>query len=300
MSVGIGAALFWALETILLGAALSSGALALVVSVTATLLAAALHDVCSAIYLLVYLSAKGQIGELIWALRSSGGKKVMAAALLGGPVGMSCYLLAIQLTGAGVAASVSALYPAIGAVFSAFFLGERLRLYQTAGLTVSVFGTVWLGASGEGAAHWIGLIPALLCALCWGSEAVISSAGMDKSHISSEVALQIRQLTSALTYCIVILPFTGAIKSVGAVMLSPSVYWLTLAALAGTLSYLCYYRAIRSLGPSKAMALNITYTVWVILLEAIAAKNVPSVKPILCAVLISVGSILSAYEIHSS
>ena len=39
------------------------------------------------------------------------------------------------------------------------------------------------------------------------------------------------------------------------------------AALAGTVSYLCYYRTIHQLGASTAMALNITYAAWALLFE---------------------------------
>lgn len=295
MSAGIGAALFWAVETILLNTALSGGLLETAGAFYASLLAAALHDLCSACCLLLYLTAKGQGGRILPALRSRGGRKVMLAALLGGPVGMTCYLLAIQTAGASPAASLSALYPAIGAALSALILKERLRPSQRGGLLLSVSGGALLGSlGGFSVKHWLGLVPAVLCALCWGSEAPISSAGMEEGGISAELALQIRQLTSAAVYWGILLPVSGAGGCLHTVLGTAGLRWLPLAALAGTASYLCYYSAIRRLGPAKAMALNITYTVWVVLLTAGLTRTPPGVLPVLCAGLISLGSALTA------
>lgn len=297
MSAGIGAALFWALETILLNTALSAGLLKLAGSIYASLIGAAFHDLCSACCLFLYLTRKGQRRTILPSLRSSGGRKVMLAALLGGPVGMSCYLLAIQTAGASVAASISALYPAVGAFLSALFLRERLRLSQKGGLLLSVSGGVLLGSLGEfSVSHWLGLVPAALCALCWGAEAPVSSSGMQESDISAELALQIRQLTSAVVYWGLLLPVSGAWRSLILGLGTASVRWLPLAALAGTASYLCYYSAIRKLGPSKAMALNITYTVWVVLLAALLTRTPPGILSVFCAGLISLGSALTARE----
>lgn len=45
--------------------------------------------------------------------------------------------------------------------------------------------------------------------------------------------------------------------------------YILLAGIFGTLSYLQYYKSIETIGASKAMPLNITYTAWVILFSFI-------------------------------
>lgn len=297
MTVGLLGALFWAMETLLLTAALGHSMLAQTNAFSASLTAAAWHDLISAAYLLLYLSSQGKRRQIIPTMKSYGGRKIMLAALLGGPVGMTCYLLALQHAGASLATSVSAFYPAIGAFLSLLFLREHLRGYQLLGLLLSVIATALLGiGAGEGQMTHLGFLFALLCAVSWGSEAIISANGMRQSRISPELAIQLRQMLSGLTYILVFTPIFRIGYLIRAVIHSVSFGFLLLAALCGTASYLCYYQAIRRLGPSKAMAINITYTVWVIVLESIWKQSLPGLQPVLCAGLISLGSSLAVYE----
>jgi drug/metabolite transporter (DMT)-like permease len=295
MIVGLLGAIFWAMETILLTAAMKHSTLTQMDVFSASLTAAACHDLLSGGYLLLYLGKKRK--KIIPTIQSSGGRKIMLAALLGGPVGMSGYLLAIEHAGASLATSVSALYPAIGAFFSLLFLRERLRNDQVFGLLICVTGTVLLGiGSGGNEMTLLGFLFALLCAVSWGSEAVICSSGMKQNEISSEIAISLRQLTSGLTYLLVLVPVFHLGSCIKIMLHSMGFVFLLLAALCGTTSYLCYYRAIRCLGPSKAMAINVTYTVWVIVLEAVWMQRVPGLRSIICAVCISLGSVLTAQE----
>lgn len=49
------------------------------------------------------------------------GLVVVVAAVLGGPVGMTGYLTAIENIGSGYTACISAFYPAFGALLAVFF-----------------------------------------------------------------------------------------------------------------------------------------------------------------------------------
>lgn len=51
---------------------------------------------------------------------------VVIAALMGGPIGMTGYLLAVKLIGPSYTAIISSLYPAVGAILAYFILKERL------------------------------------------------------------------------------------------------------------------------------------------------------------------------------
>ena len=53
---------------------------------------------------------------------------------------------------------------------------------------------------------WLGFVGTLMCAFGWGIEAVIIAKSVQDDAVTDEIALQIRQTTSALVYGIVILP----------------------------------------------------------------------------------------------
>ena len=89
---------------------------------------------------------------------------------------------------------------------------------------------------------------AILCCIGWASEAVICAYGLKDPDITDEHALQIRQLTSAAFYGVVILTvikgwgFTieAAVTSASAVILASAFF--------GTASYVFYYKAIAGIG----------------------------------------------------
>lgn len=300
MIAGILGAFFWAMETVLLTSALKQTAAVQMEPITASLAAAAWHDTISALYLLAFLTIRGLHRQIIPAVQSPGGKKILLAALLGGPAGMTCYMMALHYAGASLTTSVSAVYPAIGALLSLLVLKEHLKRYQMIGIFASAAGTALLGLeTGEEIVTRFGFLFALLCAVSWGSEAVISSVGMEQSGISSELAIQLRQMTSSVVYLLFVVPVFHIETQVKLIFGSISFRFLLLAALFGTVSYLCYYQAIRQIGSSKAMALNITYTVWVIIVESIWQMSVPALQTIFCAILISIGSVFSVYEKYS-
>jgi len=64
------------------------------------------------------------------------------------------------------------------------------------------------------------------------------------------------------------------------------------AALAGSASYYCWYRAMNTTGVSRAMSLNITYSIWGILFSALLTPTQITVSLILGAALILAGMLL--------
>ena len=123
---------------------------------------------------------------------------------------------------------------------------------------------------------WLGIIGAMMCAFGWGIEAVILAKCMQDPEVKDEYALQIRQTTSALVYGIVIIPvlkgwgFTIQLFTSGTGWPIPVI---ALAAFFATLSYLCYYKAISSIGASKSMALNVTYAAWSIVFTVVDSSR---------------------------
>lgn len=282
--IGLNSGAFWGLSTVILGLALTSlDGLGNQASLTATLL----HDSTSAIMILLLLSLTGKFSNFINVLKTKSGLLIILAALLGGPLGMGSYLLSINYLGAPIAASISAIYPAFGAMLAYLVLNEKISKRQLIGLLISVSAIMLMSMSGNLTVKNLpfGLFTIFLCVLGWGSEAVIVGYAM-KEDVESEIALGIRQLTSALVYALLILPIIGY-DSLNYILGNNSILFaIIIAGVCGTVSYLSYYKAIDGIGATKAMALNITYPAWAFFFQLIVSAQFDLLEFILVLVIL--------------
>lgn len=304
MPYGFGAALTWALDTVILGIALANPAFAATPQAIAlaAFTSTFLHDASSAVFSFAYMGIRRKLGETWRTLRSKSGLVIVGAALIGGPIGMTGYVVAINNIGPAYTAAISAFFPAYGAALATVVLKERMRPYQWAGLAaclvaVAVLG--WTPVDGVPGSWTVGIIGALVCVLGWGTEAVVIGWGLRNASVDDECAMQIRQTTSALTYALVILPLLGGWPSAIAALTSSAMPTIALAALSGTVSYLLYYKAIAALGASRAMALNITYSAWAIPFSLLLLGTMPDVRGVVCAVVIILGAITAATDVKT-
>jgi len=298
MRYGIGSGALWGLDTVILAIALALNPFA-TDDAHASLVSAALHDAVCALILLVFMAMRGRLKDTWRAIHTRSGRAVMVAALLGGPIGMSGYLLAIDQIGAGYTAIISTFYPALGTALAVLVLKERMRPRQVIALAVAIgaiIATSYTSTSVSGSALW-GVLGALAAVVGWGCEAVILAWGMRDDAVDNETALQIRETTSGLTYLVLVVPLGGALSSTGQALTSPGAMGLVaLAAAAGTASYLFYYKAIDLLGAARAMALNISYSAWAVLFAFLLQSIVPAPIQIVLCVVILVGTVLAATE----
>lgn len=297
MRYGIGSGALWGLDTVILAIALALNPFA--TDAHASLVSAALHDAVCALILLVFMAMRGRLKDTWRAIHTRSGRAVMVAALLGGPIGMSGYLLAIDQIGAGYTAIISTFYPALGTALAVLVLKERMRPRQVIALAVAIgaiIATSYTSTSVSGSALW-GVLGALAAVVGWGCEAVILAWGMRDDAVDNETALQIRETTSGLTYLVLVVPLGGALSSTGQALTSPGAMGLVaLAAAAGTASYLFYYKAIDLLGAARAMALNISYSAWAVLFAFLLQSIVPAPIQIVLCVVILIGTVLAATE----
>lgn len=308
MGTGILAGLTWALETVAMGAALNmtpfistQQAMAL-----APFAATFFHDAISALLLFLYNIVRGNAKDLWHICRLPDLKWLILASAIGGPIGMTGYVLTVNYLGPSVGAVASAVYPAIGTVLAFLFLKEKVRWYQWIFLCLTLFGVYGLSHSSSVAIthFWLGLLGAFMCAFGWGTEAVILAKCLKSPDFKSECALNLRQAVSALIYGLVILPVLGGWKLIpslfqsNAPLLLPT---LAVAALFASISYLFYYKTIARIGASKAMALNITYTAWAIVFTVILFRDTSVLNPltILCAVVVVVCGILASSDLDT-
>lgn len=306
MVTGILAGITWALETVVLGIALSNvfflttaGAIAL-----APFVATFLHDGFSSVFMLLFNVCKGELKPLFNTAKTKSFKWIVLASAIGGPIGMTGYVLAVNNLGASIGAVASAVYPAIGTALAFFFLKEKVRPYQWIFLVITLLGVYGLSYSPSISVNnfWLGLLGALMCAFGWGIEAVILAKCLKDKEIKTEYALWIRQATSFLIYGIIILPCVGGWGFAISLFTSPTNWLVPTIALAGfcaTLSYLFYYKTISKVGASKAMALNITYTAWAIVFTVLIVKDYSVLNPLtlICASVVVVCGVLSATDL---
>ena len=288
----------WGLDTVVLAIALAMTPF--LDFGQSALAGAVLHDVACALILLVYMGVRGRLTDTVKALRTRPGKSVIVAALLGGPIGMSGYLIAIDNIGPGLTAIISTFYPALGTLLAFILLKERMAPRQIVALLVAlgaIVATGWSATSEpiEGSNAILGVIGALACVIGWGSEAVILTWGMRDEAVDNEVALQIRETTSAVVYLFVVAPIAGVFGFTLHSLAHLSAGVVALAGLAGTASYLFYYKALSAIGASRGMALNISYSAWAIIFAlAFPPHTIPTLTQVICCIVILVGTVLAA------
>ena len=306
MFSGILAGITWALETVVLGIAMAMSPFCSTEQaiLLAPFVSTFLHDLCSALWATLYNAVRGNLKN-VWraVFHSKSGKFVILAAVIGGPIGMTGYVLTINQMGAAIGAVASAIFPAIGSILAYIFLKEKMKPYQWGFLIATLLGVYGLSYSPEINIQnfWLGILGAMMCAFGWGIEAVVLAKCMQDPEVKDEYALQIRQTTSALVYGVIILPIIGG-WGFTAELFTTNTGWLlpvlALAALFATTSYLFYYRAISQIGASKAMALNITYVAWSFVFTIVLLHDTSVLSPLTvsCALVVLICGIMAAVD----
>lgn len=209
---------------------------------------------------------------------------------LGGPVGMICYLQSLQYVGVSYAATISICYPIIASILSIKFLAvkaSRRTLFSFVFIVLLLMPVMYQGENSE--IRILGIIFAFSCALCWAFEIVISSYVMQ--HYLSDQVYLFRQIGSSLGYFLIILFmfFYGTydnlidfnfFKDVNLWKLE----WIVI--ISSGFSYFLYYKSIAILNPIRAMALNITYSLWAIVLSAVLLSKEISIFLLMIGIIV--------------
>jgi len=284
--------------------------------VAAGLTLAFLHDFCAALWVGGFNTVKGKFREYGRSLSTTPGKMVCVAAILGGPIGMSGYLLGVTFAGAVYSLPITASYPALAAVLSAVLLKERNPLRVWIGVLACICGSLVIawGDPGNAPNFKLGIALATLACIGWATEGLISTYGMDM--LDPDVALGIREGFSALVLGLVVLPgiglyiasqeavFQGEVVSGWTLVLatfsnvgSPAVWLCIFGGFLGGFSYVAWYRALNTTGVARAMAFNVTYAFWGVIFGYIMSLVMGREAHItgnawVGAVVISIGAIL--------
>ncbi|MEY8380446.1 DMT family transporter [Ileibacterium valens] len=288
---GLAGGMLWAVDSVILSMALAPYEMIWMAPVVATFI----HDSISALILILLQIAKKKLGQLLHLLTMKEGRWLIFAGLLGGPVGMSGYVFCIRYAGPGLSAVFSCLYPAFGLLLSFLLFHERFSKRQILGLILSLSGVIALSAGSaqsDNSNLLIGLVFGLVCALGWALEGLVAQKSTESQMVSSDQALTIRQITSSITFGLILVPLLDGWPLTSQIIMSPDLKVIALAAIAGTASYLCYYKAIHLIGASKAMPLNITYSGWAIVFSLLLLGSIPTFLEIAAAIIILAGALM--------
>jgi len=256
----------WGLDGVILGMALAMAPFTGGATLYAAPIAGAgLHDGFAGFWLFLYNLFTGRWREYIRTLKTKPGLIVCLGALFGGPIAMSGYLLGINMAGASYALSITAMYPAVGAILAFFILKERIRPRVWLGIFLCVIGAVtvsYVPPEGDFPYFYLGLGLSLLATFGWGAEGVLSAFGMDM--VDPAVAIGIREGSSFVVYFVAIIPAVAGMAIFWEAFLANAILYIALAGFLGGLSYLAWYRAINMTGVARAMAFNISYALWAV------------------------------------
>ena len=191
---------------------------------------------------------------------------VIIGALLAGPIGMQCNLYAVKYIGGGLTSSITAVYPAVSVILAIVFLKHKVSKKTIVGIALIIAGIFAQSYTSEQVnSFYIGFLFALICAVAWGSESVLSSYVMSNNLTEIETLL-IRQVTSFLAYLVIVLFKGFSVTEVADVKLEGLIF---IFVLSNMVSYILYYMSINRLKPAKATGLNVSYVVWTVVFSAI-------------------------------
>ena len=241
---------------------------------------AGLHDIFAALFVTLYNHRAGRLKEVGRSLVSRPGRSVIMGSLIGAVCGMGAYMAALQLAPSAYVMPITALYPGVAVILAVIFLKERVKPLAVAGILICITGAVVIGyappetgETGTGTIFTLGIIFAIVATIGWGAEGVFVTSGMD--FIEPDAALNIRYLVSSLFFMGFVLAsplfldlpdgvsVTGILKQ-----LATSRGTLVMAATGtvGGMTFVAWYRSMNMTGVSRAMALNISYALWAVLL----------------------------------
>ena len=184
LALALMSGMIWSSDGLILGKGLAEGPFGdPALWLFAPLLAAGLHDFCAACLSLAINGAQGKGREVIRTLRSKAGRACIWGALLGAPLGMGGYLMALSMAGPAYVLPITSLYPAVAALLALVFLKERVSLRAWGGLALCVIGAIAIGYTppegAGGGLFYLGIAFAFLAAFGWAAEGVCVTSGMD-------------------------------------------------------------------------------------------------------------------------
>ena len=275
-------------------------------------LGSAVNDMLSAIWAIIIAAIKGKLGDFVRTVKTKPGRMIAFAALAGGPVAGTAYVVSLQLAGS-IVIPITALCPAVAAILSRILYKQKLTPRILLGIAICFAASFMIASTGLGGEApdglVLGMVVAFVAALGWGIEGCV--AGYATSMVDYEVGITIRQITSGLTNLIVLVPLFGLLSGggfglsfslIGAALTDNSaMFWFVISGFFAVYSFNLWYKGNSMCGTALGMACNATYSFftplcsWVIL-GLILGQDGWAIPPIawIAAVVMSLGIFIMA------
>ncbi len=234
-------------------------------------LGAALTDTCSAVWALGIAASKGKLADFGRSFKSKPGVILACAAIVGGPVASTCYVVGLQQAGS-IVVPISALCPAIGAILARILFKQTLTPRMLLGIAICFGASAMIGISSMGGdeAHpnmMLGLAFGFLAALGWGVEGCIG--GYATSMIDSEISITIREVTNGLSNLIILVPILcviGGADVFGTITTAltdwESMKFFLIGGFACYWGFMLWYKGNAMCGAPLGMACNGAFSFW--------------------------------------
>jgi drug/metabolite transporter (DMT)-like permease len=235
-------------------------------------LGSAVNDTASAGWALLNVGVKGKLGDFFRTLKTKPGRVMILAALVGGPISSTAYVVGLQMAGS-IVIPITALCPAIGAILGRLLFKQQLNKRMMLGILICVIASFMIGSTSIGSdapeGMFLGICIAFIAALGWGFEGAV--AGYGTSMIDYEISITIRQVISGLSNLIILVPIFGLLAgdiglstdlAVQAFTSGPAMIWIAIAGFCAWISYMFWYRGNSMCGAALGMACNGTFSFW--------------------------------------
>lgn len=247
-----------------------SGLSAFAVMFLLSALGAAVTDSCSAAWAIGIAFAKGKLGDFVRCIKTKPGMIMAAAAIIGGPLASTSYVVGLQLAGS-IVVPISALCPAIGAILGRVLFKQPLNARMGLGIGICVMASFLIGSTGLSADAapnlFLGLFFGFLAALGWGLEGCV--CGYGTSLIDPEVGITIRQVTSCLSNLIILVPVFAMVADVSAFTMITTAFtdttampWFVVAGMGSYLGFMLWYKGNAMCGAALGMSCNGAFSFW--------------------------------------
>ncbi|MCL2424848.1 MAG: hypothetical protein FWD05_00770 [Oscillospiraceae bacterium] len=274
-------------------------------------LGSAVNYSISAVWGLGIAGARGKLGDFFRSLKSRPGRIMVIAALVGGPISTSAYVIGLQLAGS-IIVPIAALCPAIGAILGRLLYKQKLNTRKIFGIAVCLAASFIIGlqsvAPEAPPQMMLGIAIAFIAAIGWGFEGCV--AGYGTSMIDFEVGILIRQSVSGLAALFILTPlflFIGGdgfrtLSLIGQVVTdSAAMPFFIISGFFTLYAFSLWYKGNAMCGTALGMAANGAFSFWApffcwIILGVIWGQDGWALSPIVwfAAILMFIGIVLIA------
>lgn len=253
----------------------SSGLTAFAVTYILSAVGAAVNDICSAVWSLIYAAIIGRLGDFARSVNTKPGRTLIIAAIIGGPLASTAYVVGLQMAGS-IIIPIAALNAAIGAIIGRVIYKQKLSggmilgILVCFGAAVLIGSTGFTGGTGFSGKTVLGMVAGFLAALGWGIEGAVG--GYACCMVDYEVAIVIRQCTSGIANGVILCTLLSMIggDSIGQGMALvgqaltdvPSVWMFVVGGVFASFSFKFWYKGASMCGAALGMGCNGTYAFW--------------------------------------